>query len=337
MPDAPLVTDPVSLPIWAIAACGLLLVVLAAVAIARAGSRPTFGLLAQVAGAGLLVALGWFYFDRLESHDRAEQRRIIEARHAALTAQALAPNSILACLDPHGGSVLIEGCEKTIYSSPEQVAASLAFVAARLDLLKEIDALPGAAEREYAALRESLVKAVAADSFGLVAQVLETRDGCLPSSCYAFDLVDDRQQLAANMSGRAYEARIARYAPGWGQRPTGPALASTPGMPTSGSGNPVNINFPSASSIPPVSIMSNEPGMTGQTGVDAPAKPEARPAPAAATPPPPRRPPAQKAQAPRPAPPPAAPPTAAPAQASPFPTPVGTAQSGGAPVPIGPQ
>jgi hypothetical protein len=148
------------------------------------------------------------------------------------------------------------------------------------------------------------------------------------------------------MTERAYEARVARFAAAWGDKSgtpgaSAPALASQ-AAPQSPPHHPVNINFPTAESIPAVSIMSNEPGRPGQNGVGAappPQRPEPRPQPQASTPPQaltpppqasqappaPRRP-AQKATTPRAAPPPqpAAPPQ--PAEADPFPPPVGSAQ-----------
>jgi hypothetical protein len=81
--------------------------------------------------------------------------------------------------------------------------------------------------------------------------------------------------------------------------------------------------FPGADAIPPVSIMNNEPGMPGQNGVDATAKPDtAKPAQQA------RRPAAKR---------PAAEPAAAPAGSPGFPVPIAppprpaTASSGSAP------
>jgi hypothetical protein len=239
---------------------------------------------------------------------------------AALTAQALAPNSNLACLDAAAGSLVHEACEKSLFAGPEQIAAAINYVGTRLDLLREIAALGPREATAYEGLRAPIVRSLEADRFGFVAQVLTERDSCTPSSCYAFALLARREQVVSNMNDRAYEVRVARFAGSWNDKPATSALASHAGQPATPPQTPVNINFPSAASIPPISIMSNEPGRPGQNGVDAPAKPESRPV-QASPPPPPRRP-AQKAQAPRPAPQQAPPPAAA----DPFPQPVGSAQ-----------
>jgi hypothetical protein len=313
-------TEAIAFPLWAAAAAAAVMALLVVIAVFRIGARQVLGL---VVAAVALVGIGWLVAERFESQGKLDQRRAFEARASALAAQALAPNSNLACLDAAGGDLVHEACEKSLFSSPEQVAAALNYVGARLDLLREIAMLADHGKAAaYESLRAPILRSLEADRFGFVAQVLVARDGCSASSCYAFDLVPRRDQLVANMTERAYDMRVVRFASAWSDKPSGPALAAQAAPPPASPANPVSINFPSASSIPPVSIMSNEPGRPGQNGVDASAKPEPR----AQTPQPqpaPRRP-AQKAQAPRPAPPQPAPPPAA--AADPFPQPVGSTQ-----------
>lgn len=299
---------------------------LAIVAMFRIGSRQVLGL---VVAALALGGIGWIVAERLSSQSKAEQRRAIEARVAALASQAQAPNSVLACLDAAGGALLHEACEKALFANPEQVAAALNFVGARLDLVREIAMMADSNDMAFDTLRTPILRSLEADRFGLVAQVLVARDGCNLSSCYAFDMLPQNRQVVSNMSERAYDMRVARYAASWNEKPgmAGPALAAQGALPPSQSTMmPTNANFPSASSIPPVSIMSNEPGRPGQNGVEAPTRSEAaRTEPARPERPqasqPPRRP-AQKAQAPKREPP-AAPPAAA---ADPFPPPVAPTQ-----------
>jgi hypothetical protein len=324
-------TDVVGLPIWMIGFLALVIVVLLAIAIARVGSRHTFGFFAQVAASLVLVGIAWFYLDRLGEQDRSEYRRNIEARLSALTAQALLPNSNLACLDAGIGEVVQEACEKVLYSSPERVSAALSFVGARLDILRDIAALPDPDEAAYDKLRAPLVSSLQADRYGMVAQVLQGRDRCTPDKCYAFEFLSNRDRVVANMNERAYDALVTRHASAWSDKAATPALAAAaPPPPPAKEPSQLPVNFPSAASIPPVSIMANEPGMPGQNGVDAPPKSEAKQPPA-----PPRRP-AQKAaaqprQQARPQPP-------EPQQAQPFPVPVAPAvQTSGAPTSIQPQ
>jgi hypothetical protein len=322
-------TDTIAFPLWAAAAAAAVMALLAIVAMFRIGSRQVLGL---VVAAVAMLGIGWIVAERLDSNSKAEQRRAIEARVASLAAQALAPNSMLACLDAAGGTLVHEACERALFASPEQVAASLNYVGARLDLLREIAMVAAIDDTAYDSLRTPILRSLEADRFGLVAQVLVARDGCSLAACYAFDLLPQNRQVVSNMSERAYDMRVARFAAIWNDKPGGPALAAQapPSMPQP-SQMPTNANFPSASSIPPVSIMSNEPGRPGQNGVEAPPRAESAKSepvkpdrPQAA--PPPRRP-AQKAQAPKREPQPAQQPSA---PADPFPPPVGGSQTTGA-------
>ena len=328
-------TDTLALPLWAIIGAIVVLLAVAIVGFVRAGTGWSFGFFGQVLASLLVVAVAWVYLDRLDAQSRVEQRRAIDARLAALTAQTLAPGSSLACVDANAGDLVLEACEKAIFESPEQAAAAVAYVGARLDVLRDIASLPDADQAAYDHIRRPLVNNLSADRFGLVAQVLTARDRCSAESCEAFEWMPGRDQLVANMKTRAYESRISRFSSNWRDKPAGAALA-THTSPSAPSGTPVNINFPTAASIPPVSIMSNEPGMPGQNGVDMTPRPEPKQAAPSQ-----RRPPAKKEAArPEPAPRPSS-------QGSPFPQPIGAAQpaapasapqqSSSAPVSITPQ
>lgn len=329
-----------SFPLWATVALAAVLASVAVVAMFRFGARAVLG---AAATAVLILGLGLVALDRLDAQGKADQRRAIEARIMALNAQALLPNSNLACLDAAGGDLMHEACEKSLFAGPEQLAAALNFVGARLDVLREIAVLPDRNEAAYESLRAPIVRSLEADRFGLVAQVLVARDDCQPAACYAFDILPRRDQIVANMNARAYDMRVAQFAASWSEKAgaqPGAVLASQTPQQTSPHA-PLNIDFPTADSIPAVSIMSNEPGRPGQNGVAAAPRPESRqqppppqpqpqpqptasPAPPTVQAPPPPRRPAQKAQAPRPVSPPPSPPPAA--AADPFPVPVGSAQ-----------
>lgn len=323
-------TDVVGMPIWMIGFFALLIVVLLVIAVARIGSPRTFGFFGQIAGLALLVGIAWIYLDRLSEQDRSEYRRNIEARLTALTAQSLLPNSNLACLDASAEDLVQEACEKVLYSSPEQVSAALTYVGARLDVLRDIAALPDVEEATYDKLRAPLIRAMQADRFGLVAQVLQGRDGCSADKCYAFDFLKSREPIVANMKERSYEARLTKHAAAWSDKPA-PALAAAPvprAAPPPAKESQLDLNFPSAASIPPVSIMSNEPGMPGQNGVEAAAKAEAKPQPAAQAPAKRAAPQKAAAQPKQQRPAAAAPQPAQEPQADPFPPPVQTTGGG---------
>ena len=130
---------------------------------------------------------------------------------------------------PPAATLVDEACEKALFASPEQVAASLNYVGARLDLLREISMVAGSTTRAYDSLRTPILRSLEADRFGLVAQVLVARDGCSLSACYAFDLLPQNRQVVSNMSERAYDMRVARFAANWNDKPVrGPRWPRSP-------------------------------------------------------------------------------------------------------------
>ena len=97
--------------------------------------------------------------------------------------------------------------------------------------------------------------------------------------------------MRENIRRKAFDTNVARYAGGW----RSPAAASADGSasaPASGaSGVPVpeKYTFPSASSIPPVSIMNDEPAERAPPPAAAPKDRSAQPAASAPPPDPPAR------------------------------------------------
>ncbi|RAI26642.1 hypothetical protein CH340_25025, partial [Rhodoplanes serenus] len=173
-------------------------------------------------------------------------------------------------------------------------AAAVAYVAAQLALLGE--AAPAAArDPALAAVLAPLRRTLAADRFGVVAHVLAQRAGCTPDSCAALALLDDPERVRANIRDHRFELLLARNVAAWpggsglaaGDALTGSAAASQgfspplgPAPALAGTGSPAGApapasgpaatgasgrpgssryDFPSAASIPPVSIMSPEP------------------------------------------------------------------------------
>jgi hypothetical protein len=232
------------------------------------------------------------------------------------TATGAAPSgegvAALACIDDLAGDLVLSGCEKTLFGSPDSTAAAVSYAAAmisRLTATGDVATANKALTPELLALR----RAVERDRYGLMAYVLLVRDRCTPSDCVAFRSMTDRQQLVNNMTGRTYEGLVTRYASQWNapqaQPAGGPLAALAPSMP---SGKPTNADFPSASSTPPVSIMTAEPtASTSRSLAPAASQPAAvlrPPSPAVA---------ASRAQAPAKKPAPAKPKLAAPETAEP--------------------
>jgi hypothetical protein len=180
-------------------------------------------------------------------------------------AQAVATANLpaLSCLDDLAGDAVLIGCEKALFGSPDTAAAAVSYTAARIDRLTALGDV-AAAEKSLSPDMKLLRKALEHDRYGLVAQVLVARDGCTQFDCAAFRSLTDQQQVAANMDAHLYDMLVARYAPGWnapaaaapGALPPNSIAVLPPSMPT---GKPTNAEFPSASSTPPVSIMTPEP------------------------------------------------------------------------------
>jgi hypothetical protein len=176
-------------------------------------------------------------------------------------------------------------CEKVLFGSAEQVASAVSRTAAQLDRLVALGDV-AIANRTMTPELKTLRRTLEHDRYGLVAQVLIARDRCTPSECAAFRVLTDNRQILVNMDNRLYDVLVARYASSWNAPPpaAGPVAALGPSVPT---GRPTNADFPSASSIPPISIMTAEPGT--KPSAERPASPAANaqaasPRPAAAEP-----------------------------------------------------
>lgn len=260
------------------------------------------GLLKAVFAAAL-VAAGAFaalaVLDRMASEERAAERRALLSRAIELDRMATAPGSALACLDAGAGETVETACERAVFADAHGVAAAVAYTAARLALVRDAFDLAqrgdAAAMRAFAGTR----RALALDRYGLVAQVLTQREGCAVEQCPLFAALGDSGMIKANIKARVFDQYVSRHAADWdkvaaaaepstAQDPMAAALAGAPAPapmpeasaapgPGPGVRRPVDSrwDFPSAASIPPVSIMNTEPKLP---------KPEAAPATAAAQP-----------------------------------------------------
>jgi hypothetical protein len=129
-------------------------------------------------------------------------------------------------------------------------------------------------------------RAIELDRFGIAAHVLAWRDGCTAAKCAAFAWLGDTNVLKANMKAQVFDQYVSRHSPGW-NAPTAapkpaPAVSQTqpetkaaaaapraaePTAPEPKPGEQVahplssKYDFPSAASIPPVSIMNAEPAL----------------------------------------------------------------------------
>jgi hypothetical protein len=233
-----------------------------------------------VLGAVLGATLAWAFLDAASVRDRSAERRALESRAAALTAESLMPGSSLACLDGLAGDDVEAACEKALFASPASVAGASAFVAARLSLLADIVAYTkrggGGINNVLLPLRHSLET----DRFGFVAHTLAVADRCSSDHCADLALLDNSGQVRTNLSGQTLERYLDRYLTVWAQSPGTPVADATSTGATRQ--NPphklVDIDFPSAASIPPISIMNPEPpGPPAAAAVAAATAGEAKP------------------------------------------------------------
>ena len=267
-----LLSTPLVLPASVAGALAALFVVLVVMLLRRAGASGIGRLLLPVAGLVILALAAIALTDRLALDSRAAERRALLSRDAELTARVLAPGSALACLDGGAGETVGNVCEKVVFADAQSAAGAVAYMAARLQLLRDAAAL---GDRDVSATLEASRHAIEIDRYGIAAQVLAAREGCTAVHCDAFTLVSDASTLKANLRARVFEQYVSRYAAAWtapAERapqqpavseapPAAPAPAPVASATSPPTGHPVDSkwDFPSAASIPPVSIMNAEP------------------------------------------------------------------------------
>jgi hypothetical protein len=299
--------EPISLSTWsALSAAGWEILAIAALA-AFAGTlvvrRTRSGLLTaalRIAVASLALIATFGYFSLSVEREQAAEWRAFKGRQTELATQALAPASPLACLDDAAGEVVQTACEKSIFLRPETVAAAVSYMAARLSLLSDASRYAALGDAQFAAQFAGLRRAVELDRYGLAAHVLATRDGCSADACPAFALVEDATALKANLRARAFNGYVDRYAALWAKADDKPAekgappaevpqASAAPPAPAPGPSFAGRYDFPSAASIPAVSIMNSEPPRPPEAAL-APSAADPQDPAAAVTPLPPKRP-----------------------------------------------
>jgi hypothetical protein len=290
MPDLA-VTEIQPLLLWTAAVLLVLLLIISIVAFRRSGSFASGGALFGVAALVVIAFAAWNFAEHSILRQRAAEREALNARALQLTAAALVPGSPLACLDGVADEAVNASCEAAIFRSPEAVAAATAYMGAKLRLLVDgFEYAHRVDNRYYGALNE-LRSSLQADRYGFFAYVLVTRDGCTADSCHLFPWLHDSDALKANMRARTLESNIARHAPKWATHSASPVAAasrSDPAPTATFMSGPVMtrpIDFPTAASIPPVSIMTETPAAPASAPAEAaPARRQPAPAAAAARP-----------------------------------------------------
>jgi hypothetical protein len=268
-----LVADPEvgssALHLWVAAGSAALLVFVCVLAIdwtrASTMARVTIVLASAVLGA----TLSWSFIDGGLLRDQSAERRGIELRAAQLNAQALAPGSPLACLDGVAGDTVEAACEKALFASPATVASASSYVAARVALLADIVRYDNRGGRNLDGLLTPLRRSLEADRFGFVAHLLAMRGDCSSDHCAALALLSNPTHVRTNLSAQTLDRYLDHYASAWAQQadvPVADAAATSPAGASSAvpglAGQKkalIDADFPSAASIPAVSIMNPEP------------------------------------------------------------------------------
>jgi len=286
----------------ALAAFFLVMMILAIRQAAHGGvSRLLLPLALMVVGAVAVIGL----LDRFSTSERLGEQRALLQRDLQLSMSAVASGSPLACLEGLAGEQVENACEQAVFADAQSTARAVAYVTARLSLLADAFANARGDEQFLAAFATGR-RAIELDRYGLAAHVLAMRDGCTTERCAAFVMFRDTAALKANLKVSAFDNYVARYASAWAKTEPSdkqPLASTAPQASVSGAGeqpspHPVDsrYDFPSAASIPPVSIMNAEPPApkehTGSAGAQPGEKPAAHP------PVPPKRPQAQAAPPP---------------------------------------
>jgi hypothetical protein len=274
-----------ALRLWLAAGSAAVLIVVCALAFVRTSSvvptnRPLrAGMIVLPAVLG--AAMTWAFLDRGNSDSRGADRRTFELRAEQLGERALAPGSPLACLDGLAGESVEAACEKALFASPASVAAASSYVTARLALLASMSAYVKRGETDIDDVISPLRRSLEADRFGFLAHALVVRDGCTSQNCKALAVLRDASRVRTNLSAETLDRYIERYAAAWAAAADGPVADGA--QPSSGAPHKmVNIDFPSAASIPAVSIMNPEPTGPVLPGAAAAAASNPNPQPATA-------------------------------------------------------
>jgi hypothetical protein len=265
-----LLSTPLVVPAPVAGALAAMFFVLAVIALRRAAQGNATRVVLPVLAALVVGAAVVGIIDRLTRNERASEERALLERHIRLSLTAAAPGSALSCLDGLAGEEVENACEKALFADPAAVARAVAYVAARLSLLTDAAAVPGQGGADLQAAFATTRRSIELDRFGIAAHVLALRDGCTAEKCVAFALLRDVAALKANLKVRAFDTYVARYASAWGKGETeNVPQASAPDTETPVASAPEPLSpshpldsrydFPSAASIPPVSIMNSEP------------------------------------------------------------------------------
>jgi len=294
MPVIDMATSTLTLPAWAVGGAAALFIIIAVLTLWRAGAKVA-GAILRVAVVVAVCAAVYVLLQQNGARDRSAERRSLDQRAAELAARAVASGSPLACLDAVAGDAVETACEKAVFANPASVAAAVSYVTARLALLSDAADFARRSGGGYDSALATLRVSIETDRYGIVAHVLSVRDSCTPLLCDSYVLFKDPDRVQANLRDRLFDRYVERYAAEWARAQTsgtpvaeGAANYTTASAPPAAPAAPAataatvpvspKYDFPSASSIPAVSIMTPEPAGPPETKPAPPAAPAAAPA-----------------------------------------------------------
>jgi hypothetical protein len=210
-----------------------------------------------VLAAGLSGSLTWAVVGNAE-------RNALQARAQQLAAQALVPGSPLGCLDGATGETLQGACERALFASPASVAAAVSYVSSQFALLSDMTNYASSGGPDIDSALVPLRRALEADPFGLLAHVLVMQGGCSSDRCPGLAVLHDPSHVRTNMIAQTLRHYVDQYRQAWARSSTAPGAAMAEAVPAEANAagerkRPLDLDFPSSASIPPISIMNPEP------------------------------------------------------------------------------
>jgi hypothetical protein len=261
-----LVSTPLVLPAPVAGAVAALFLVMVVVAVRHAAHGSVSRLLLPLSVIVIVALAAIGILDRVTLNERTAEQRALLQRDSQLSMNALA-SAPLACLDGVAGEQVENACEQSVFADAQSTARAVAYVNARLSLLSEAFAI-ARGDHDFLAAFATGRRAIELDRYGIAAHVLAVRDGCTSERCAAFAMFQDTGTLKANLKVQAFDTYVARYASAWSKSEPAadkqPQASVQPSISSAGepaAPHPVEsrYDFPSAASIPPVSIMNAEP------------------------------------------------------------------------------
>lgn len=227
------------------------------IAVGPYGRRGVRATLAAISALAFFASAAWLtnYLGLIE------ERRAIETRLSELRGRALNVGSPLACLEQTGGAV-DAACAQKLFASPETLAAASSYISAQLDLLLAASRYSGPRSPQFNDAIGALETSLQQDTFGIAANVLVLRNGCTAERCEALAAFQHPARLRTNIRERVFEANVARHAGAWREKTPSTAASAPANSPASAETRapiPEKYSLPSSDSIPPVSIMNEEP------------------------------------------------------------------------------